>query len=64
MEGSKLTVEVVEADEIKIERSPGGSKIEPYVVLAIEGQQIETKEAKTTDNPIWEECFTFDIKNG
>lgn len=55
---------MIEADEIVKSRSPGGSQIEPYVVVAIEGQQIETREARSTENPRWEESFTFDIVSG
>jgi len=57
-------VQVIEAEDLRATNSLGGSPIEPYVVMAIEGQQIETHEAKTTKHPIWNEAFTFEIVTG
>ena len=45
-------------------QSVGGSPIEPYVLIIVEGQQAETSEAKTTKKPTWNEGFTFDITTG
>ncbi len=61
---SKLTIEVVEAEDLRTTQSTGGSPIEPYIVIEIEGQQAETQEAKTTKDPKWNEIFTFDIVSG
>ena len=38
MEGSQLTVQVIEAEGLQRGKDP----FEPYVILAIEGQKIET----------------------
>jgi Ca2+-dependent lipid-binding protein len=64
MNDSKLSVEVVEAEDLRTTQSAGGSPIEPYILINIEGQQAETQEAKTTKNPQWGEIFTFDITTG
>ena len=62
MEGSVLIVTVIEARELQPAFFGGG--IDPFVVLNIEGQKIETSYKASTLNPIWNEWFTFDIKRG
>ena len=42
MVDSKMTVQVVEAEDLRTTQSAGGSPIEPYVLLTLEGQQAET----------------------
>lgn len=42
MENSQLTIQVIEAEDLRTTESNGGSQIEPYVILAVEGQKIET----------------------
>ena len=37
---------------------------DPYVVLQIEDQRIETNYKKSTLSPVWNESFTFDIIHG
>jgi len=61
MEGSQLTVQVVEAEGLQRGKDP----FEPYVILAIEGQKIETTQATTNvTRPVWREFFTFEIESG
>jgi hypothetical protein len=43
MENSQLTVHVIQAEDIRSIYTEGGSIIEPYVILAVEGQRIETQ---------------------
>jgi Ca2+-dependent lipid-binding protein len=62
MFGSILTVHVVEARDLKAMDMDGTS--DPYVVLQIEDQKIETNYKKGTLNPVWNESFTFDIVHG
>lgn len=62
MEGSVLIVTVVEGRNLMNEAL--GSGIDPFVLLECEGQKIETSYKSNTLNPIWNECFTFDIKKG
>ena len=62
MRGSILTVHVVEARDLKAMDMNGTS--DPYVILTIEDQRIETNFKKTTLNPVWNESFTFDISHG
>jgi hypothetical protein len=39
--------------------------VEPYVILAIENQKIETKPVLNNPaKPIWDEKFTFEIATG
>lgn len=65
MDNSVLTVHVVQAEEIKAVDSEGGASIEPYVILAIENQKIETRPVyENPEAPIWDEKFTFDIMTG
>ena len=62
MHGSILTVHVVEARDLKPMDMDGTS--DPYVVLSIEDQRIETNYKKSTLAPVWNESFTFDIMHG
>lgn len=62
MHGSILTVHVVEARDLKPMDMNGYS--DPYVVLQIEDQRIETNYKKSTLSPVWNESFTFDILHG
>lgn len=62
MRGSILTVHVVEARDLASMDMNGTS--DPYVVLTIEDQRIETNFKKGTLNPVWNESFTFDISHG
>lgn len=62
MEGSVLIVSVIEARELKSSSFGGG--LDPFVVLECESQKIETSYRANTLNPIWNECYTFDIKRG
>lgn len=59
MIGSFLTVHVVEARDLLPMDMDGTS--DPYVILRIEDQQIETQFRKSTLNPVWNESFTFEI---
>lgn len=62
MNGSILTVHVVEARDLRPMDMSGSS--DPYVILDIEEQQVQTNYRKSTLNPVWNESFTFDITNG
>lgn len=62
MQGSFLTVHVVEARELRPMDVDGTS--DPYVILQIEDQRIETTFKKSTLNPVWNESFTFEIIHG
>ena len=62
MEGSFLTVHVIEARGLKPMDLDGTS--DPYVILEIEKQRIETTYKKSTLDPVWNESFTFDINLG
>lgn len=62
MHGSILTVHVVEARDLKPMDMEGVS--DPYVILEIEDQRIETNYKKSTLAPVWNESFTFDIMHG
>ena len=62
MFGSILTVHVVEARDLKPMDMDGTS--DPYVVLQIEDQRIETNYKKSTLQPVWNESFTFEITHG
>jgi hypothetical protein len=37
MEDSKLTIQIVEAEDLRMNQSTGGSPIEPYVMIMVEG---------------------------
>lgn len=62
MEGSFLTVHVVEARGLKPMDIDGTS--DPYVILQIENQKIETTFKKSTLDPVWNESFQFEITHG
>lgn len=62
MEGSVLIVTICEARDLTDVEMIGG--VDPFVVLICEGQKIETSYKPNTSAPIWNECFTFDIKRG
>ena len=62
MHGSILTVHVVEARDLKPMDMDGTS--DPYVILQIEDQRIETNFKKSTLQPVWNESFTFEIVHG
>ena len=62
MEGSYLTVRVIEARNLKPMNDDNSS--DPYTVLSIEGQKEETKFLDNTINPKWDENFKFDVKTG
>ena len=60
MEGSYLTVRVVEARNLKPMNDNNTS--DPYAVISIEGQKEETQFVESTLNPKWDETFKFDVK--
>ena len=62
MRESLLTVHCVEARDLKPLDMDGTS--DPYVILQIEDQRIETTFKKSTLNPVWNESFTFEIHHG
>jgi len=62
MHESVLTVHVVEARDLLPLDMDGTS--DPYVILQIEDQRIETNFKKSTLNPVWNESFTFEIVHG
>lgn len=75
MDNSVLTVHVMEAEDLRatesegnstsLELNIGGTIVEPYVILAIENQKIETKPVHNNPaKPIWDEKFTFEIPTG
>ena len=61
MEGSILTVNVIQAWDLKA--LDYGGKSDPYVVIECAGQEAVTKVKWSTLNPIWEEEFMFEIQN-
>jgi len=62
MEGSILTVHLVEARDLKSSTINGTA--DPYVIIQIEGQKIESNFKKSNLNPVWNESFTFEISHG
>lgn len=60
MEGSLLTVRVVEAQNL----ASFSGKPSAYVNLLCERQQIATKIIKNERNPNWDESFSFKISSG
>lgn len=65
MEHSQLTVHVIQAEDVRAIHTEGGSVVEPYVLLTIEGQRIGTTPCiGNPTSPTWDERFTFDIING
>ena len=59
MEGSYLTVRVIEARNLKPMDDNNSS--DPYAVISIEGQKEETKFCESSLNPKWDETFKFEI---
>lgn len=57
MKGSVLTVNVIEARDLIPQDMNGLS--DPYTVLTIEEQKIQTKYVPRNLNPIWNEAFTL-----
>mgnify|MGYP001038299684 CR=1 FL=1 len=62
MEGSVLTVHVIEAQNLIPMDRTGSS--DPYVVLECEGKKIQTRYIPQDLNPVWDEVFTFMITEG
>lgn len=60
MEGSMLTVTVMEAKDLKAMDYGGTS--DPYAILKLSQQQVETSYIKNTLNPVWDETYTFDVQ--
>jgi Ca2+-dependent lipid-binding protein len=57
MEGSVLTVTVIEAKNLKPLDQDGTS--DPYTIIEIENQRNETKYISHTLNPVWNETFSL-----
>ncbi|KAI8391504.1 C2 domain-containing protein [Radiomyces spectabilis] len=58
-----LTVKVIEARNLKDEDLAG--KNDPYVELWLdEKYKQRTEEQKNTDNPVWNQTFTFNVEEG
>ena len=65
MDNSILTVHVLQAEDLRSNESESNAQVEPYVILAIENQKIETRPVNALPNQIiWDEKFTFDITTG
>jgi len=62
MNGSILTVHVVEARELRANNVEG--LLDPFVELTIEDQVSKTNYKKGTLDPVWNESSTFDIVHG
>lgn len=62
MENSILTVRVIQATDL-IPMDNGGIS-DPYCILEVEDNIIETSVKHKTLNPRWDESFTFPIKTG
>ncbi len=62
MEGSVLTVTVIEARELHGTSIRGGSNA--YVLLSIEGQKSQTEVVSGSNDPVWNDIITFDIIQG
>ena len=60
MEGSMLTCTVMEAKDLKAMDIGGTS--DPYAILKLSQQQVETSYIKNTLNPVWDETYTFDVQ--
>jgi Ca2+-dependent lipid-binding protein len=65
MIGSILTVNVLEARDLRSDRV-GGGICNPYVVLSlnVEEQVQVTDTIQAEANPVWNEVMTFDIQTG
>lgn len=55
-----LTVTVMEAKDLKAMDYGGTS--DPYAILKLSQQQVETSYIKNTLNPVWDETYTFDVQ--
>ena len=62
MKGSQLTVQVIEAKNLK-QVGIGGSS-NPFVILTCGTQKIETRKVNRSQTPKWDEAFTFNIHKG
>ena len=62
MVGSLLIVKVFEARDLFAKDMNGLPN--PYTILQIEGERIQTKTIEKTSNPVWNEILTLDIKVG
>lgn len=62
MVGSVLTVNVIEARELKSTRITGG--VNPYVLISIEEQKQATDQVGGSNEPVWNEIISFDIMTG
>jgi len=62
MKDSVLTVRVIQASDL-IPKNYGGN-LNPYCLLELEDQVIETSVKEKTLSPIWNESFTFSIETG
>jgi len=66
MDGSILTVSIVESEDLNCVSTEGGTKQSPTIILSIEGQKIESwpKEQVDENHFIWDHNYTFDIEHG
>jgi hypothetical protein len=62
MKGSQLTVQVIEAKNLKTVGMAGTSN--PSVTLTCDKQKIETRRVTRSQTPKWDEAFTFTIAKG
>jgi len=61
MDGSVLIVTLWEGKDLVHHAI---DRIDPFVMFQCEGQKIESSYKPDSKHPIWNECFTFDIKRG
>lgn len=59
MEGSVLTVKIIEARELQSSRMSGS--LNPYVVVSIESQRSQTDPVPSSCDPVWNEVIAYDI---
>jgi hypothetical protein len=66
MDGSILTVSIVESEDLNCVSTEGGTKQSPTIILSIEGQKIESwpKEQVDENHFVWDHNYTFDIEHG
>ena len=62
MEGSFVTVRIIEARNLRLQASDG--TCDPYVVVTVEDQRAETRFKENTVNPRWDETFTMNVDKG
>lgn len=63
MEGSILSVTVIEARNLKSARMTGGGN--PYVVLSLDDQQTQSTDPIIGNlSPVWNDIMSFDIMTG